>query len=88
MDQGDTLLDSESDDALNVEIGADRSFFFSKLVGLVRFKAVPGKAILFCIDRDSSKAKLSCGSEDPDGDFAPVNDHELIVIGFCRGGGG
>ena len=88
MDQGDTLLDSERDDALNVEIGTHRSFFFSKLVGFVCFKAVPGKAVLFCIDRDSSKTKLSCGAEDPDGDLAPVNDHEFIVIGCCRGGGG
>ena len=81
VDHRDALLLGERDDALDVEVGADRAFRRVERIGLVRLEAVDGEAVLLGEDRDRAQAEFVGGAEDADGDFAAVGGHQFSGAG-------
>ena len=78
----------EGDDAIDIEIGANRFAGFAEQVGFVGFEAMKGEAIFVGVDRDGANAEFMRGAEDANGDFAAVGDEEFFdgwhgyVVGF------
>ena len=77
MDGIDLVLAGQGDDAVDVEIGADRLARLADAVGLVRLEAVQGEAVFVGVDGDRADAQLVGGAEDADGDLAAVGDQQL-----------
>ena len=67
----------QGDDAVDVEVGADRLARLADAVGLVGLEAVQGEAVLVGVDGDGADAQLVGRAEDADGDLAAVGDQEL-----------
>ena len=72
MDRVDINGFSQSDDAVDVEIGLDRALVLPDLVGFVGLETVETEAVFFGIDGDCAEAEFIGGAEDADGDFATI----------------
>ena len=77
MDGVDVVLPGQGDDAVDVEIGADRLARLADAVGLVGLEAVQGEAVLVGVDGDGADAQLVGRAKDADGDLAAVGDQQL-----------
>ena len=82
VDEGDPLFLREVDDALDVEVGADRPLFLAQAVGFVGLEAMAREAVLLGVDGDGAQPQFSCGAEDPDGNLAAVRSQQFL----CRYG--
>ena len=77
MDRVDLVLLGDVDDAVDVEVGADRLARLADLVGLVGLEAVQGEAVFVRVDRDRADAQLVGRAEHADGDLAAIGDQQL-----------
>ena len=77
MDGVDLVLPGQGDDAVDVEIGADRLAGLADPVGLVGLEAVQGEAILVRVDGHGADAQLMGRAEDANGDLAAIGDQQL-----------
>jgi hypothetical protein len=66
-----------ADDVGEVEIGRDRSLARAHLIGLVGLEAVEAELVLLGEDRNGALAQLVGGTQDADGDLAPVGDEDF-----------
>ena len=67
----------QRDDAVDVEVRADRLARLADAVGLVRLEAVQGEAVFVRVDGDGADAQLVGRAEDADGDLAAIGDQQL-----------
>ena len=81
VDRVDLLLLRQLDDRLDVQVAADRLAGLAHLVGLVGLEPVQGEPVLVGIDGHGADAQLVGRAEDPDGDLAPIGDHQLAKLG-------
>ena len=68
----------QGDDALDVEVGAERAFVLVQLVGFVRLEAMRAKAVFLRVDAHRADAEFRGRAHDTNGDFRAVRDHELL----------
>ena len=92
MDGIDFVLPRQSDDAGDVEIGADRLAGFADAIGFIGFEAMQGKAVFVRVNRHRADAQLRCGAENADGNLAAVGNEQLANwaqsrLWFLRHGG-
>ena len=85
----------ERDDAVDVEVGADRLAGLAHQIGLVGLEAVQGEPILVGVDRDGADAEFVRRPENADRDFAAIGDeefgdgpHGVWMLKWGRGGPG
>ena len=67
----------QGDDAVDVEVGADRLPGLAHQIGLVSLEAVQCEAILVGVDRDGADAEFVRRPEHADRDFAAIGDEEF-----------
>ena len=60
------------DDALNVEVGCNRTFTFANKIGFISFETVDAKTVLIGLNGDCAAVELSGGAENADGNHTPV----------------
>ena len=84
VDRIGTGLQRNTDDLVNREIRLDRSKTRPDLIGLVCLEAMETQLVLLGIDGDSGFAELVGGTADPDGNFTPVCDQDLLERGHLR----
>jgi len=77
MDRIDAAFARQRDDAVDIEIGAQRFAGGADAVGFVGLEAMQGKAVFVGIDRDGADAELVRRTEDANGDLAPIRNHQL-----------
>ena len=77
MDGVDAVLPGDGDDAVDVEIRADRLAGLADLIGFVGLEAVQGVAIFVRVDGDRADAQLVGRAKHADGDFAAIGDQQL-----------
>ena len=78
MDVSDPMFLRDADDALDVQIGADRSLAFSSQIGFIRFETVQAQAILLGIDRCGTETQFRRRAQNPDGDFAAISREKFL----------
>lgn len=67
----------DADDALDVEIRAQRTFLLVQLVGLVRFETMRAETIFICINRDRANPEFARCAHHADGDLRAIGDKQL-----------
>ena len=77
MNHRHALLLGERDDALDIEVSADRALRRIELVRLVGLESVNRKAVLFGENRDCAQTKFVGSAENADRDFSAVSGHQL-----------
>ena len=77
MDCVDLRVLGHTHDAVNIEVGLNRTAVFAHEIALIGLKAVQREAVLARIDGDGPQAKLGRGTANADGDFAAIGDKEL-----------
>ena len=77
MDQRHALRLRHRDDALDVEVGADRPLVAIQSVGLVGLEAVDGKAIFLGVNGNGAETEFIGGAENTDRDFPAVGGQKF-----------
>ena len=80
MNDVHALLLRERDDALDVEIRADRPLPLAHAISLVRLEAVHRKPILLGVNRDGAQAQFGRRAHDADGDLRAVSDEQFLRV--------
>ena len=76
----------ERHDALDVEIGAERSFGLVQFVGFIRLEAVRAEPVLAGVDGHRADAQFRRRAHDADGDLGAVRHHQLADGADASGG--
>ena len=77
MDQIHAAFLRQRDDALNVQVGADRPLPLPHQIRLVGLEAMHTEAVLLRVNCDGAQAQFGRGAENADGDLGPIRRHQL-----------
>jgi hypothetical protein len=85
MDQRHALRLRQRDDALDVEIRADRTFFPVQAIGFIGFETMDREAVFLGIDGNRAQTQFIGRAEDADRDFAAVGGQQFVRSGKAFG---
>ena len=81
MNHRHALLLGERDDALDIEVRADRALRRIELIRLIGLEAVDRKAVFFGKNRNRAQTKFVGSAENADRNFSAVGGHQLSRAG-------
>ena len=77
MNGVDLMSDGDGDDAVDIQIGADRLPFLADAIGFVGFEAMQGEAVFVGIDGDRPDVQFMGRAKHANRDFTSIGDQQL-----------